>query len=611
MPNSDHSYGYGYSGSRGGSNSAGAKRERSTSPKGSHNRHYHHGSYHRYRDSDSGRSYHSGRSGDEPQYVIAASAPCLQVPSDLPVDVAAFIDLVAFYIVQGGPTAEEEIMRREANNHHFAFLRGTWKDPQQLYYRWRLYSLLQGDTLLKWRTEPFQIERGKDAYAWIPPPPISSGPECLLGACTGGPRETKGKPTDGSGRSSNASAVGAARPQPSALWLSRMCVSEGTYFVALGKEEVEKWEKLLSMDHIVEELGGVATTSTTTTTAPPSSSSTAGSSATCCGMTLEERIGKLAASLLSGERIAERMVFAVEHQKAALHLMSFILDEVVRLAYASADAVRGNGNTNTTVAARTGSCSSGGNSCRNPAFLAAARCCMCLSYLFTLNDIGRNCGAHPLLDEDVANMVASHGGHQGGGANKPAGSGNNSRGTSADPSLVPPASVLANTSARGPLPLMPLPNTAVITPTAASHSVRTLNRAVEKIMPTLIEATLLVALNTVRQYGSLQVVKALDADKNEEKPPGVEGTEGILPMGTDHTAHLHVQARISTTAVSADVMDLRKEDRDAVCMIGLLLLSWLKQLCSSWSDGDVIGSRCWSTLASKYNFLVSQTIETT
>jgi U2-associated protein SR140 len=37
-----------------------------------------------------------------------------------------------------------------------------------LYYRWRVYSLLQGDTLEAWRTTPFMMFVG--GPLWVPPP---------------------------------------------------------------------------------------------------------------------------------------------------------------------------------------------------------------------------------------------------------------------------------------------------------------------------------------------------------------------------------------------------------------------------------------------------------
>lgn len=35
------------------------------------------------------------------------------------------------------------------------------------YYRWRVYSLCQGDTLTNWRIEPFQMN--PNGFIWFPP----------------------------------------------------------------------------------------------------------------------------------------------------------------------------------------------------------------------------------------------------------------------------------------------------------------------------------------------------------------------------------------------------------------------------------------------------------
>jgi len=39
---------------------------------------------------------------------------------------------------------------------------------EHAYYRWRLYSLLQGDSEREWSQSPFQIM--KDGNIWQPPP---------------------------------------------------------------------------------------------------------------------------------------------------------------------------------------------------------------------------------------------------------------------------------------------------------------------------------------------------------------------------------------------------------------------------------------------------------
>ncbi|CAM36695.1 conserved hypothetical protein [Leishmania braziliensis MHOM/BR/75/M2904] len=114
---------------------------------------------------------------------VPLHAPRLRVPANLPLEQTTLLDLLATAVVQGGPTTEEEIVKREMGrgNLAFAFLGEKFNHPCMLYYRWRLYSLLQGDTLVSWRTQPFQIEEARRAYVWVPPPPLKVGPECLVG----------------------------------------------------------------------------------------------------------------------------------------------------------------------------------------------------------------------------------------------------------------------------------------------------------------------------------------------------------------------------------------------------------------------------------------------
>lgn len=43
----------------------------------------------------------------------------------------------------------------------------THDNETNRYYRWRVYSLVQGDSLKQWRTEPFCIYQG--GKTWVPP----------------------------------------------------------------------------------------------------------------------------------------------------------------------------------------------------------------------------------------------------------------------------------------------------------------------------------------------------------------------------------------------------------------------------------------------------------
>ncbi|KPA80838.1 hypothetical protein ABB37_04263 [Leptomonas pyrrhocoris] len=114
---------------------------------------------------------------------VPLHAPRLRIPADLPLEQTTLMDLLATVVVHGGPTTEEEIVKRELTrrNPAFAFLGEKFNHPSLLYYRWRLYSLLQQDTLLAWRTESFQVERARRAYVFVPPPLLRAGPDCLAG----------------------------------------------------------------------------------------------------------------------------------------------------------------------------------------------------------------------------------------------------------------------------------------------------------------------------------------------------------------------------------------------------------------------------------------------
>src|SRR3569833_266032 len=67
---------------------------------------------------------------------------------------------------QEGYIVEQTLLERESNNPDFNFLsyQGT---EENNYYRWRVFSLLQGDTENQWRTEPFLIS--ENGSIWYPP----------------------------------------------------------------------------------------------------------------------------------------------------------------------------------------------------------------------------------------------------------------------------------------------------------------------------------------------------------------------------------------------------------------------------------------------------------
>ncbi|XP_016150549.1 U2 snRNP-associated SURP motif-containing protein-like isoform X4 [Sinocyclocheilus grahami] len=71
------------------------------------------------------------------------------------------------FVVREGPMFEAMIMNREINNPLYRFLFEN-QGPAHVYYRWKLYTILQGESPTKWKTEDFRIF--KNGSIWRPPP---------------------------------------------------------------------------------------------------------------------------------------------------------------------------------------------------------------------------------------------------------------------------------------------------------------------------------------------------------------------------------------------------------------------------------------------------------
>ncbi|XP_047316672.1 protein RRC1-like [Impatiens glandulifera] len=85
------------------------------------------------------------------------------------------IDTMALNVLDGGCAFEQAIMERGRGNSLFSFL-FELGSKEHTYYVWRLYSFAQGDTLQRWRTEPFIMITGSGR--WMPPPiPTAKTPE--------------------------------------------------------------------------------------------------------------------------------------------------------------------------------------------------------------------------------------------------------------------------------------------------------------------------------------------------------------------------------------------------------------------------------------------------
>ncbi|KAJ3154695.1 U2 snRNP-associated SURP domain-containing protein [Geranomyces variabilis] len=69
-------------------------------------------------------------------------------------------------VIQLGPQFEAVIADRERGNPRFSFLFDT-DCPEHSYYRWKLHSVLQGDSITHWSGKPFHMT--DDDTVWVPP----------------------------------------------------------------------------------------------------------------------------------------------------------------------------------------------------------------------------------------------------------------------------------------------------------------------------------------------------------------------------------------------------------------------------------------------------------
>lgn len=87
-------------------------------------------------------------------FVLTAAGPDIEVQFPSDERIRYIIDTMAVYVMQDGCAFEQAVMLKEQNNPEFRFLFDL-TIPEHFYYRWRLYSLANEDSLRSWRVEPF------------------------------------------------------------------------------------------------------------------------------------------------------------------------------------------------------------------------------------------------------------------------------------------------------------------------------------------------------------------------------------------------------------------------------------------------------------------------
>lgn len=114
-------------------------------------------------------------SNQNSELVLTPNVPDIMVVPPEDDHIHHVIDTMALHVLDGGCSFEQAIMERGRGNPLFSFL-FELGSKEHTYYVWRLYSFAQGDTLQRWRTEPFIMITGSGR--WIPPPlPTVKSPE--------------------------------------------------------------------------------------------------------------------------------------------------------------------------------------------------------------------------------------------------------------------------------------------------------------------------------------------------------------------------------------------------------------------------------------------------
>jgi U2-associated protein SR140 len=104
--------------------------------------------------------------GPPPKTKLSGKGTDIEISVPLDDRIRYIIDAMAINVSQDGSEFERLIMARENNNKDFQFLFDK-KSSDHLYYRWRVWSLCNGDTLSSWRVDPFLMF--VDNSLWIPP----------------------------------------------------------------------------------------------------------------------------------------------------------------------------------------------------------------------------------------------------------------------------------------------------------------------------------------------------------------------------------------------------------------------------------------------------------
>jgi U2-associated protein SR140 len=96
--------------------------------------------------------------------VLSKSIVKVVIPTERPL--LMLIHRMIEFVVREGPVFESIIMTREKTNPSYRFL-FDFHSAAHIYYRWKLFSLLQGDSPTEWNEKEFRMYKGSSI--WQPP----------------------------------------------------------------------------------------------------------------------------------------------------------------------------------------------------------------------------------------------------------------------------------------------------------------------------------------------------------------------------------------------------------------------------------------------------------
>lgn len=111
------------------------------------------------------RNYKEPQSDDEMRKLLFNSAIKVTIP--LNKRIVMLVHRMVEFVAREGPSFEAIIMNREIQNPSYRFLFDN-QSPIHTYYRWKLYSVLQGESQKNWSQKMFRMFDG--GSIWISPP---------------------------------------------------------------------------------------------------------------------------------------------------------------------------------------------------------------------------------------------------------------------------------------------------------------------------------------------------------------------------------------------------------------------------------------------------------